>query len=87
VATAALASALAIAEGVWLSPRIVALHRAGAIRGLGELGAALESTHQLAELCGKAQTVLLLGLLAMHVFTAARGTVATPAQAPQSGHD
>jgi hypothetical protein len=75
VTTAVLASALAILEGVWLSPKIVHLHRAGAIRGLGELGLELESTHHLAELCGKVQAALLLGLLAMHVFTAARPKV------------
>jgi uncharacterized membrane protein len=72
MAVAALASALAIVEGTWLSPAIEALHRAGAIRGYGASGLELEAKHHLAELGGKGQAVLLLALLVLHVVTVAR---------------
>jgi uncharacterized membrane protein len=71
--TAVAAAGLAIVEGTWLSPTIEALHRAGAVRGFGELGLELEAKHHLAELNGKAQALLLAGLIVMHVATAARG--------------
>src|SRR5580693_2721277 len=54
--TAAVAAAgLAIVQGTWLSPAIEALHRAGAVRGSGDLGLELEAKHHWAELDGKAQ--------------------------------
>jgi uncharacterized membrane protein len=54
-------SALAIFEGTLLSPKIEALHVAGAIRGLGDLGLELNRTHHQAELLAK--TELAFGLL------------------------
>jgi Domain of unknown function (DUF4149) len=66
---AILASLLAIVEGIWLSPAIESLHRAGAIRGVGALGLALEEKHHLAELDGKAQAIVLAALLVLHVLT------------------
>ncbi len=68
---AILACFLAIGEGVWLTPSIVALHRAGAIRGLGPQGIALNETHKLAELVGKAQVFLVLFAFVMVVVKVA----------------
>jgi hypothetical protein len=68
---AAVAGALAVVQGMAISPKIEGLHRAGAIRGLGSLGLELESTHRLAELNGKTQTVLAVALIALHAFSLA----------------
>jgi hypothetical protein len=68
----AVASGLAIVQGTWLSPAIEALHRAGAVRGFGELGLELEAKHHLAEMDGKAQAVMLAGVIVMHVMTVGR---------------
>jgi len=73
VSTAVVAAALALTEGLWLSPRIEALHRAGAVRGLGAPGLELESAHRLAEHVGKGEVALGLVLIALHVATVARG--------------
>ena len=45
----AIAALLALVEALVVSPRIAELHRAGAVRGLGDLGQKLESMHALAE--------------------------------------
>ena len=66
-AAAVLAAGLAIVEGAWLSPAIEALHRQGAIRGLGDAGLALERTHRLAETAGKGQLLLLFVTLVLVV--------------------
>ena len=63
---------LAIAVGAWLSPAITALHRAGAVRGLGPEGTELERLHGLAEFAGKGQLVLLLVVLALVVIRLTR---------------
>src|SRR6185312_12152061 len=42
LAVIGVAGALAVVQGLWLSPTIVALHRAGAVRGSGELGMKLD---------------------------------------------
>ena len=55
--------------GTSLSPRIMELHRSGVHRGEGEQGAELEAVHRRAELVGKIEIVLALGLVALHVFT------------------
>jgi hypothetical protein len=65
--TVTVAAALAVVEAAWLTPRIAALHRGGAIRGLGESGRMLESFHRAAETVGKAQLTLLLLLLVLLV--------------------
>jgi hypothetical protein len=62
----ALACALAVFEGTKVSPRIAALHGAGAIRGLGSDGMELARLHDIAEWCGKAQVMLLVGVVALH---------------------
>ena len=51
--------------GSSLSPRIIELHNAGIHRGDPEL----DSIHKRAELVGKFEAVLALGLVALHVFT------------------
>jgi hypothetical protein len=63
----ALAAALAVLEGTVVSPRITALHESGAIRGLGAGGMELARLHNLAELCGQSQLVLLAAVVALHV--------------------
>jgi hypothetical protein len=63
-----LAAALAVFEGVRVSPRIAALHAGGAVRGLGDAGMELARLHDLAELCGKSEVVLLAVVVAAHVF-------------------
>ena len=72
LAASALASGLAVVQGTLLSPAIEALHRAGAVRGFGTLGLQLEVKHHWAELDGKAQAVLLAGVIVMHVVTVGR---------------
>ena len=69
---AVLASGLAVVQGEWLSPAIEALHRAGAVRGVGDLGAQLDAKHHLAELDGKAQAALLAAFIVLHVWSVAR---------------
>jgi hypothetical protein len=56
----AVAAVLAIVGGTYLSPAIQALHRDGAVRGLGPSGLELERLHHLAETCAKAELVLLV---------------------------
>jgi hypothetical protein len=66
------AAALAIAIGAWLSPAIADLHRAGAIRGVGEPGLALERLHHLAETLAKAEIAFLVGSFVLGVAKASR---------------
>jgi uncharacterized protein DUF4149 len=61
-----LAAAAAVYEGVKVSPRIAALHASGAIRGVDSAGLELARLHNLAEECGKAQILLLAGVIALH---------------------
>jgi uncharacterized membrane protein len=62
--------ALVVWQALVVSPRIEALHRAGAIRGFGDLGLELEAAHKLAELGGKTQAVIAIALIALHVLGA-----------------
>ena len=64
---AVVAAGCAIAGGALVSPRIEALHRAGAIRGLGDLGEQLNAVHQIAERLGKTELALAVALIALHV--------------------
>ena len=67
LAIIATAGALAVVQGTWLSPAIVALHRDGAIRGLGPLGERLDRIHAWSERCGKTESLLLLVLVVLLV--------------------
>ncbi len=60
IAALVLASASRAAMGFHFSPKIEALHRAGAIRGSGELGLALEEAHRTAERLAKVESFFLL---------------------------
>jgi hypothetical protein len=68
----ALAAGAAVIEGVAISPRIAALHAAGAIRGVDAPGLELAHLHNLAETCGKAELVLLAVVVALHVVALSR---------------
>lgn len=65
LAVVALAGGLACVQGLWLSPAIVALHRQGALRGLGALGERLERFHAWSERCGKTESLLLVVLVVL----------------------
>jgi hypothetical protein len=65
LAVIAAAGALAVVQGLWLSPTIVALHRAGAVRGFGPLGEKLERFHAWSERCGKTESLLLVALVVL----------------------
>ena len=69
-----LAAALAITIGAWLSPGIADLHRAGAIRGIGEPGLALERLHHLAEALAKTEIALLFASFVLSVAKASRSS-------------
>jgi hypothetical protein len=69
-----IAAALAIVIGAWLSPGIAELHHAGAVRGLGEAGLALEKMHRLAESLAKLELALLVVVIALAIVKVARGT-------------
>jgi hypothetical protein len=71
-ALAILAAAAAIYGGVEISPRIVALHAGGAVRGLGADGTELERLHRWAESVAKIEVTAGLVLLALHVTTLRR---------------
>ena len=68
----AIAGVLALYEGMVVSPRVEALHRGGAIRGLGDLGMQLESAHALAESISKIEAFLLVAFVVLYAMTAPR---------------
>jgi hypothetical protein len=70
-----LAAALAVFQGMNLSPRIAALHAGGAIRGVGPAGQELSHLHDIAELVGKAEALLLVALVVLHVIAMTRASV------------
>lgn len=63
----ALAAVAAVLQGLLISPRIAGLHSEGVSRGLGASGMELSRLHDLAELLGQAQVVLLASAIAIHV--------------------
>jgi hypothetical protein len=67
-----LAAAAAVYEGASVSPRIAALHAEGAIRGMGSAGMELSKLHDVAELLGKTEGVLLVVVVVLHVVTSTR---------------
>jgi hypothetical protein len=68
-ALALVAAAAAIYGGAHLSPGIVALHAAGAVRGFGAPGFELERLHELAESVAKIEVTAGMILLVLHVTT------------------
>ncbi len=62
-------AAAAAYAGLSLTPHIVELHKAGARRGQGPEGEELERTHKRAEAVGKAETIMGVALIGLHVFT------------------
>ena len=62
----------AIYGGVELSPSIVALHSAGAVRGFGENGVKLDRIHDLAEIVAQVEVTVGFFLLALQVATLTR---------------
>jgi hypothetical protein len=82
--TAVLMAACAAYLGLSLTPHINQLHRDGALRGVGPVGAELDRIHHVAEAVGKAETALGVLLVALHVFTlpARRPDDDAPAPAP-----
>jgi hypothetical protein len=65
---------MAVAEGLWVTPEIAALHGEGAVRGVGDAGMKLASLHSIAEHLGQAQALLAIVLIALH-FTTLPGPV------------
>lgn len=55
-----------------ITPGILDLHKAGAVRGEGESGARLAELHGRAELAGKVEVGLGVMIVALHVFTPKR---------------
>ena len=72
------AAGAAIYGGVELSPTIVALHAAGAVRGFGENGVKLDHVHDLAEAVAKVEVTVGFFLLALHVATLSRNKEEKP---------
>jgi hypothetical protein len=66
------AAAVAVFEGVSVSPRIASLHAGGAIRGMGDAGMQLARLHDVAELCGKTEVGLLVAVIVLHVVGLSR---------------
>jgi uncharacterized membrane protein len=67
-----LAAAGAVVEGMVISPRIAALHAAGAIRGVGLGGTEMARLHDMAEACGQAEVVLLVAFIVLQALTLSR---------------
>lgn len=59
----------AVLIGTQMSPRILALHEAGARRGEGTDGMELDTVHRRAELFGKIEAALAVALVGLHIFT------------------
>jgi hypothetical protein len=76
-----LSGALAIIAGAWLSPAIAALHQAGAVRGVGDEGMALEHHHRIVEAAGKTELALLAIVVVLLVTKLARGVPGPPPSA------
>jgi hypothetical protein len=68
-AVSVLAAAAAVLEGASVSPRIAELHAVGALRGRGADGIELDRLHHLAEMLGKAEVLVLVVLVALHVLS------------------
>jgi len=71
VGAALAGSALAAWQAFDLAPKIEALHRGGAVRGVGPLGAQLDAAHQLAEGEAKVQVFFVAVFLVASVLSLA----------------
>jgi hypothetical protein len=87
-----LAAAGAVVEGIAISPRIAALHAAGAVRGVDGPGLELARLHDLAETCGKTELVLLALVVGLHVVALSKaprsvsgGSAASEGEAGRAG--
>jgi uncharacterized membrane protein len=67
--TSLLAAVIAVIEGGSVSPRIAALHAAGAVRGANAAGLELARLHDLAEAFAKAEVTLLAVAIVLHVLS------------------
>lgn len=63
------AAVAAVIEGANVSPRIAALHAAGAVRGANAAGLELARLHDLAEALGKAQVTLVALVIVLQVLS------------------
>jgi putative copper export protein len=66
-----IAGLLALYEGMIVSPRVEELHRAGAVRGSGDLGMQLESAHSLAEAISKGEAFVLVVFILLYAIKSA----------------
>ena len=62
-----LAAGAAAYVAMFVSPRIEALHQAGAVRHLGASGEELDAIHRVAERAGKLELALAIAIIALHV--------------------
>jgi hypothetical protein len=86
VVATALAAAAAAFEGASVSPQIARLHAGGAIRGVADAGKELGRLHDLAELLGKSQVMLLAAVVVLHALSGAfSGEGARPSEARPPG--
>jgi putative copper export protein len=74
VALAAVAVAVGLVMGLWVSPEIARLHELGAIRGLDPLGERLDAVHNWATRLGKVEAIALIGVITLHVLPKQAGT-------------
>ncbi len=83
LAIAVIALSARLVEAVWLAPGIADLHRNGAVRGFGELGARLERLHRAAEATGKLEANLLVLFVVLVAWCEARSSrrPSTPSEA------
>jgi Domain of unknown function (DUF4149) len=81
VARAAVGVAAAVAavlEGEWISPRIAALHASGVTRRDGLGATDLAQLHNMAEICGQTEVLLLAAFVVLHVVTMSSASRASP---------
>jgi uncharacterized membrane protein len=67
-----LATGAALYVATFVSPRIEALHRAGAVRHLGASGEELDAIHRVAERAGKLELAVAIAVIALHVIALGR---------------
>lgn len=78
VGMALIATGLLAWQALVLSPRIEALHRAGAVRGSGSLGVELEAVHRLTESEARVQLFCVAALVVLHIVAVARPRTISP---------